>query len=502
MERKNKIRYSKSVIGIFFLFSILFLTLYLHYRRIDKDFYNIEYRLRTGDVKWSQNMLEDFISRHPKYKKGWILLAETYRKQSNYEKARNAIAKYRTLDRKDNQYWVQLAYIEKAKGNFPEVQRLLSKAIEQNPKLALPHLEMGNYHLNANNIHSAISEYSTAIYLEPKWVVPHLALANILTSINPIEAEKEFDVAFRLRPRDLIEQRLIARGHLEYANFLYRNDRFSLAKQHYKIVLMEPFDFETNKIRAYLIVCLLNQGLQDDAYLEFKKAYPLFKNNPQNILFLAYLYCCFSQFDQAKLLLQNTLFHTKQLQREALYLLIQIYLIEKNYQQGVLTAKRMVEIDNKDYLGYALLGLFLRDTEQFAAAKKAFQKSFSISTIDSYVHIDYAYLLYLENRIQPAIQECKVALELNKKNFEAMTLLGDLYLLKNEPNEALLFYSNATTINPFYPGAYSGLYRLYLNKKDNSLAQMYLNTFKIKEKEYGGKKFLFLRNYLNFDKTD
>ena len=84
--------------------------------------------------------------------------------------------------------------------NHPELApRLLKKAIELNPKLALAHLDLGILDSNAGQNEDALKELTTAVELDPSDVNAHWRLARLYRTMGKKdEAKAEFDKASTL----------------------------------------------------------------------------------------------------------------------------------------------------------------------------------------------------------------------------------------------------------------------------------------------------------------
>ncbi len=86
-------------------------------------------------------------------------------------------------------------------GNTEEAIAEYYKAIRLNPNYALPHNNLGNALKDQEKVEEAITEYRVAIRLNPNYALPHNNLGNALKDQEKVEeAITEYRVAIRLKP--------------------------------------------------------------------------------------------------------------------------------------------------------------------------------------------------------------------------------------------------------------------------------------------------------------
>jgi tetratricopeptide (TPR) repeat protein len=103
--------------------------------------------------------------------------------------------------------------------NLQEVEALLQKSIVLDPKLAEPHVELGNFYADKREYAKSIPEYESALKLNPNLSDAHYRLGQdfVHTGLKD-RAQEEFDVYQRLRAEHLAE---VDKERAEVQQFVY-----------------------------------------------------------------------------------------------------------------------------------------------------------------------------------------------------------------------------------------------------------------------------------------
>ncbi len=103
--------------------------------------------------------------------------------------------------------------------NLQEVEALLQKSIALDPKLAEPHVELGNFYADRREYAKSIPEYESALKLNPNLPDAHYRLGQdfVHTGLKD-RAQEEFDVYQRLRAEHLAE---VDKERAEVQQFVY-----------------------------------------------------------------------------------------------------------------------------------------------------------------------------------------------------------------------------------------------------------------------------------------
>jgi tetratricopeptide (TPR) repeat protein len=117
---------------------------------------------------------------------------------------------------------------EDPSSDVPEVESLLLKAVALDPKLAEPHVKLGNLYADRHEYAKSIPEYQRALELNPNLPDAHYRLGqDYVHTGDKDRAQAEFDVYQRLRANHLAE---IDKERAEVQQFVYSAKANSAAK--------------------------------------------------------------------------------------------------------------------------------------------------------------------------------------------------------------------------------------------------------------------------------
>jgi tetratricopeptide (TPR) repeat protein len=162
---------------------------------------------------------------------------------------------------------IGLGIVLRDQGKLDEAVAEFRKAIEINPKNAIPHNNLCGALRDQKKLDEAVAEGRKAIELDPKYANAHDNLGNALFDQGKLdEAVAEFRKAIELDPKN-------APFHLHFGNALYAQKKWEEAVAEYRKVI--EIDPRLAFAHDNLGLALRNQGKVDEAVAEWKKAIEL-----------------------------------------------------------------------------------------------------------------------------------------------------------------------------------------------------------------------------------
>ncbi|MES2779458.1 MAG: tetratricopeptide repeat protein [Bacteroidota bacterium] len=133
-----------------------------------------------------------------------------------------------------------------------------------------------------------------------------------------------------------------------------------------------------------------------------------------------------------------------------------------------------IAADPTNPMNYAGLGELALENEKTDEAKAHFDKALSFSRTKDGRYKDINALIYVANAmisaetklVDDAIKLVDAALEIDKKNYNALITAGDVYLEKNEGGKAATMYENAISLQKNNPKAYTRVSGIWLRVKN------------------------------------
>lgn len=125
-------------------------------------------------------------------------------------------------------------------------------------------------------------------------------------------------------------------------------------------------------------------------------------------------------------------------------------------------------------MNYAGLGALALENEKVDEAKTYFDKALSFSRTKDGRYKDINALIFVAGAMisaetkltDDAVKLVEAALELDKKNYNALLVAGDVYLEKNEGGKAATMYENAISLQKNNPKAYTKVSSIWLRVKN------------------------------------
>jgi tetratricopeptide (TPR) repeat protein len=200
-------------------------------------------------------------------------LAGLYWAKQDYETAivllGEALRAFEQLEDTHHQSWCQngLGNVYSDLGRLDEATHEYTRAIELNPKSALPHNGLGNVYRGLGRLDEAAHEYTRAIELDPKYANPHDGLGNVYADLGRLdEATHEYTRAIELDPK-------YANPHNGLGNMYRGLGRLDDATHEYtRAIELDPKDALPHNGLGNVYA---DQGRLDDATNEYTRAIEL-----------------------------------------------------------------------------------------------------------------------------------------------------------------------------------------------------------------------------------
>ncbi len=141
-------------------------------------------------------------------------------------------------------------------------------------------------------------------------------------------------------------------------------------------------------------------------------------------------------------------------------------LIDKNYTKSL-------ELGTAGYIELDRLGIIMIFRNENSKALEYFKQSIKTNASYGMSYYNCAYVYYIEKKYDDALQYAKQALELLNEaasKFDTLFLIGSLYVLKNDSQNALQYYNQALSIKTDYETLKAVLV-LYLKLKNTPSAE-------------------------------
>lgn len=215
---------------------------------------------------------------------------------------------------------------------------------------------------------------------------------------------------------------------------------------------------EPNNIQALVLrgTILLQGGNQQNAWLDFQRAYAIDSLNPDLLLNLGDLYMRRNQSRQARNMWTNCAAADPQ-NIDCRLNLVKLHASIQNFEPALRYANEVLEIDPYNAEAYLYKGVIVRDSRRDTTlALNYFQKATELD--QNYVEALDLLAVTLANQKDTLAQYYyQRILAIQPNNADVYYKLGVLYMDLNEVNRAIEAYTQATQINPYHADAFYNL---------------------------------------------
>lgn len=234
---------------------------------------------------------------------------------------------------------------------------------------------------------------------------------------------------------------------------------------------------------------MLRNGNQQNAWLDFQRAFAIDSMNPDLLLNLGELYMIRNQSRQARNMWTNCAMADPEA-IECRLNLVKIHASIKNFEPALRYANELIEIDEFFAPAYLYKGIIIRDSRQDTnLALSYFQKATELD--QDYVEaLDLTGVTLAQRGDTLAQYYYKRILELQPNNAEVYYKLGVHYMNIDELNRAIEAYTKATQINPQHSDAFYNLgYIFTVIVKDYREAKEYYSKSIAADPEHNYKAY-------------
>lgn len=425
-----------------------------------------------------------------------------------------------------NPYIPSVAYVNWAihlaeNGQFEEAKEKLVSSTLMAHQTPEAYVNLGLLKSKEKDYDTAMSYYVKAIRLDKNNSKAYCFLGNTLTEMQDYkEAEKKFKLANKIDPNnsDIL---------LNWGISLIRQGKLTLAKEKFQqackfnisnftalyfwgIVELELGDFNAAKAKFQLIISVLpehHEALYYLAYINFKE-----KKYDESLFYA----------------LESLKFNSDKI--ETYMLVAESYMNQKNesecfkyYEKGEKESKvnyyfliswgaslqefgrfeeskekfqRAIEIDPKNDLGMAYLGVAYFEVEEYDKAVEFFEKTLELNPLNIVAMENLGQICFDRKRYKEAISYFESVLKNSAKAVSNYNKIAYSYSLDNNPNKARVYYEKALEYQPNEINVYIDYAKFLIEQKDYKLAMRKIrNACKLDDKNVDCLNILFYLNY-------
>ena len=284
-----------------------------------------------------------------------------------------------------------------------------NRARATNPDVAAVQVALGGIYSETGRYEFALEAYGHAIELDPMDPAAHLGLASVYGETgHGAEAESIFRHAIELDPR---------RGgsYRDFAYFLYRNGRLSEAADQYEHALL--YDPEDTRSRSNLGGILFFLGDFERAAVVFAESIerapygPAYSNAGTNLYYAGDYQAAYEMFIEAERLLPEHHQVHGNLGDAARQVNASDAEVAYRYERALELADMEVQVNPTDALAHSARALYLARLAQFGDANRAMRRALDLAPHDVDVRWDAGMVLYLQERVDEALSEFRLAYE-------------------------------------------------------------------------------------------
>lgn len=219
------------------------------------------------------------------------------------------------------------------------------------------------------------------------------------------------------------------------------------------VISAEPNNLEALVQRGSI---LLQGGNQQNAWLDFQRAYAIDSLNPDLLLNLGDLYMRRNQSRQARNMWTNCALSDPQ-NIDCRLNLVKLHASIQNFEPALRYANELIEIDPYYAPAYLYKGVIVRDSRKDTAlALQFFQKATELD--QNYVEaLDLLAVSLASQKDTLAQYYYKRILAIQPNNADVYYKLGVHYMDLDELNRAIEAYTKATQIDPYHADAFYNL---------------------------------------------
>ncbi len=325
----------------------------------------------------------------------------------NTKKFNLAVGEYRQILTKasgDERAMSGLAAASLKSGNYDEAIKWYKEVIKKQPRNVSAHANLGLAYGGKGQWNDEIACYKKAISLNPRDPVVQFNLAVAYEKQNlDREAAQAYEKVLKITPGD-------PDSIFRLANLEYKNKKYDKAIRLYeKIIKVTPRKASAHANLGFAYGELKKYKQSADNY---EKAIKNGIKDPQIYYNLAYTYGKLGKKRES--IAEYEKFTAKRPTIDALNILAEHYISEKQYEKAIRAYRKMIELEPKKAAGYA----------------------------------NVAYVYGLKDDVYKEIEYYKMSLRYDPEDSQVYLNLGEAYEKEEMYEEALKAYTNAYGLNP------------------------------------------------------
>ena len=379
----------------------------------------------SGNFPYALNSLKRALAINPTLFSAYLVLADIYIKQNQYEEAIKTLKKALVdfeADAKDRIIAYNLigyAYLQT--GELEKAYGYLSKALELSSSYVDARTNLGLYYLKKNDLNQAVEQFKTAINLNKNYIPAHYYLAYVLYMKNDRpKALKQLEQINHISPNYYKAYFLAGKIYTEADSVNKAVNNFT------KMLKIDTFEWDTSDINTYFKNTITLLNILKNKHPRKLEIYDL----------ISTIHIRNGEYDKAI----------------------------KNYEEAIKNGVDYPTVHNN------LAVIYLQDSKKTKAIEE-YQKAIKKKPKEPIFVYNLAVLYKDKNDVDKATEHFNKVLKIDPNFYLADVSLADIYKEQGELEKALEFYKKALKITPSYPHAHLMTGEIYLKqgKKEQAL---------------------------------
>ncbi len=389
---------------------------------------------------------------------GYRMLGDFYFASGDLDKATTEYASLYNDHPRDPQVkrnYIQLLIL---KNRLDEATKLTNELLKNSAHDVDALVYRGQIQLRQNNANDAVDSLQQALKDDPGNAVAHyqLGLAFDMQQ-NEGRAESEWREAVRLRPDLTDAQRALASLQLR------RNDLDALTQTAQQIIANSPYAPDGYLLRA---LAEMNRQKFSDAQLDLTKAMGVAPANSVPYVQMGNLYLLQKHYPEAIKFYQQAL-DKDATSTDALQGIMNVYLAEKQPDQGIAVARAQIAKSPNNTGFYDLLGTALFQKKDLNGADAALRKAIDLDKNNSDALLKLGQVQAAQGSVTEALATYQQSIKDHPREIAFYILAGEMYESQSDWDNAKTMYQKALEIQPNNPLASNNLAYVMLEQGGN-----------------------------------
>lgn len=443
-------------------------------------------------------VLEDGIKNNPQNHQLRVLLAGIYANAQQYAEAIATLQQLIELDVQNLQYRLQLARFYHANAQPQQAQQVLRDAVTAVPESSEAKLELANYLFAAENAEAAEQQLKTFILNEPDNYELKFGLADLyMRSKNTAAAsdiyrevidkdntQKHGLIARNRLARILITGNKVSEAKKLLAEVLISNTQdiealtmrgtIALADREYAAAIADFRSVLRNQPDAAKVLTLLARthalnGETELAKEQYEKAIQAAPRETEARLELSQLLVTENNVTQAEQLITAAV-KADPRDKKALEALFKLHIAKKNTDGALQVANMFKQAYPQDVDGYYAAALIYQGLQQYDKSNQELVAGMAKNDHASKLLAVLIKNYLAQKRDDDAINYLRGVIKKQPGHAVAYNILGEIYLSKQDLQQAQQAFARAKQIRPDWPIPYRNLAIIYMQQKNEDAA--------------------------------